>query len=333
MRRRSSFTVAACVAALSASMLGAATPAAAAQRPVDGAVVLGFGAAYGSAPNARIHHGIDIRCAAGGAVASPVAGSVTFSGLVPASDSTGALVGCVVVAAGAEKWSLLPLDRVGVQAGQAVSAGQPLGRVSVAGDVSGGQTHLHVGLRRSGAYVDPEPELAGPPPVPSTGGGASASGGGGAEGPAVSRPADAVAKRTVEGGRDGAAPSRPVAAPRPVAGFAGAPATDARPQGSAPVPERGREPGRLAQTGRAAIRGMSRARMGRGADVCRPRDPVGNRYLRRAWAAVDSGAFRVIRAGAVAIGAAVLVVGLVVICRRKVGLEPALAWARAGPRS
>lgn len=121
------------------------------QPPVEGGVMLlGFGAAY----PAGTHRGVDISATAGAAVASPATGVVAFAGQVPA-DGGGTCGAVTVELADGRRMSLLPLDGMTVTTGDAVSAGDALGRVAASGDDSSSEAHLHVGLRSGDLYLDP----------------------------------------------------------------------------------------------------------------------------------------------------------------------------------
>jgi len=79
---------------------------------------------------------------------------VTFAGTVPA-DGGGTCGAVTVEMADGLRVSLLPLAEVFVEAGDRVSAGEPVGVLAEAGDDSCSAAHLHLGARRGTAYVDP----------------------------------------------------------------------------------------------------------------------------------------------------------------------------------
>ncbi|WP_162246469.1 M23 family metallopeptidase [Aeromicrobium sp. Root495] len=114
------------------------------------------------------HRGIDLPGAVGDTVRSVAPGRVTFAGRVGG-------VPVVTVTHGAERSTYQPV-RASVEVGDAVGAGQPLGRLL------GRPSHcvtacLHLGRLRDTTYLDPQDVLAkggrvhlvdpdGPPPVP-----------------------------------------------------------------------------------------------------------------------------------------------------------------------
>lgn len=157
---------------------GWTTPADAATGPVPGACVLGFGAAYSVGGTSRTHLGADLGGAPGAQVGAPVDGVVAFAGPIPATDGSGSRALCVTISSGTDRWTLLPLDSVTVEPGEQVAEGEAVGRLAGSGDGSSAETHLHVGLKRGSAYMDPMAQLSAAGAAVSSGGGGEASGDG-----------------------------------------------------------------------------------------------------------------------------------------------------------
>lgn len=149
-------------------------PASAATAPVPGGCLLGFGVAYSAGGGTRTHLGADLGGSPGAEVEAPVAGKVVFAGQVPATDGSGGRALCVTIVSGSDRWTLLPLDAADVDAGQDVAEGTTVGRLAGSGDGSSSQTHLHVGLRRGGVYMDPVAQLSAAAVAGSSGGAAEA---------------------------------------------------------------------------------------------------------------------------------------------------------------
>jgi hypothetical protein len=330
MRRRFIVVWAVFMAVLAQGLVWEPASASAARIPVDGAVLLGFARQYQAGAAAQVHHGVDLACPGGARVASPVSGSVAFAGLVPATDATGARVGCVVVSAGSDRWSLLPLDEVEVHGGQSVGVGITLGSVRQSGDVSSPRTHLHVGLRRSGEYVDPEPELSdGVEPVP----------GGTSEPPQVTPvapPRSAVTPPVAV--PTTARTLRPRLRQEPEAsdGRAPSPSGQARPAhavAAMPVPTTASHKQRTGAGVRGGLNPARRSRFSRlvAAHPSLRHDPD-LAVIARSPVVETRGPM--LAGLALPIGAAFGVLamsGLVLITWRRGGLEPRLAWVRAGP--
>ena len=118
-------------------------------------VALSFGATYTSAEatSASTHRGVDLLADAGARVVAPWAGTVRFSGRVPAIG--GGTVRAVTVETAHGDVTLLPLQDASVAKGDAVDEGEALGHLAEGGDGSDAATHLHVGIRRGDLYVDP----------------------------------------------------------------------------------------------------------------------------------------------------------------------------------
>ena len=109
----------------------------------------------------RIHHGIDCAAAAGESVTSPVEGTVSFSGSVPAGEEEGCGTTLAVSIALEDglTLTLMPFDEVLVEVGDQVGEGGVVGYLAPSGDKSSARTHLHVGLKRGRTYYDPSPLL------------------------------------------------------------------------------------------------------------------------------------------------------------------------------
>ncbi|MBN2848014.1 MAG: M23 family metallopeptidase [Coriobacteriia bacterium] len=136
--------------------------------PVTGCAIV---TAYGESYAGVTHRGVDLRADAGAEASAPAAGSVTFAGCVPADG--GGTCGAVTVDIGdGLRVSLLPLDEVFVTAGDQIAAGEVVGTVAATGDSSHPEPHIHIGLRRDEAYLDPTGFLPGAAAV--SGGGADA---------------------------------------------------------------------------------------------------------------------------------------------------------------
>ena len=146
------------VALLVASL--ATPPAALANSPVDGNVVLlGFGQTYGGG---SVHRGIDLGAGEGDAVHAPAAGTISFAGAVPA-DGGGTVVAVTIDLADGTKVTVMPLARAAAKRGTAVEAGQLVGSLAGSGDASSAEPHVHVSLRRGSVYLDPTGLLVAPP--------------------------------------------------------------------------------------------------------------------------------------------------------------------------
>lgn len=113
-------------------------------RPVAGPVVRGY-----SAPGSP---GLWLRAQHGGAVVSPVQGTVEFAGPV-----TGWGVILILRTPGAYHLVLAGLDQATMPPGRTVSAGQVVGRMAQG---SGRPPELYLELRRAGAPLDPSRWLA-----------------------------------------------------------------------------------------------------------------------------------------------------------------------------
>jgi hypothetical protein len=119
--------------------------------PVPGCAIV---TAYGQPYPGGTHRGVDLRAEPGTPVSTPGAGRVTFAGRVPA-DGGGTCGAVTVEFEDGLRVSLLPLSEVFVSAGETLAAGEVVGSVAVLGDNSHSESHLHLGLRRGEAYLDP----------------------------------------------------------------------------------------------------------------------------------------------------------------------------------
>ncbi|WP_456786503.1 peptidoglycan DD-metalloendopeptidase family protein [Cellulomonas sp. P5_C5] len=104
------------------------------------------------------HRGVDLRSALGAEVVSPVAGVVTYAGMV------GGRPVVTVTDSEGRRSSVEPLVPV-VGVGQLVIAGTPLGTLSADGSHCAPSACLHWGVRVGDDYVDPLSLLAGAGPV------------------------------------------------------------------------------------------------------------------------------------------------------------------------
>jgi murein DD-endopeptidase MepM/ murein hydrolase activator NlpD len=122
--------------------------------PVEGPVVRPFAAP--ESPYGAGHRGVDFAAPPGTAVRAAAAGTVTFAGPVGGA-------GHVAVAhAGRVITSYSYLSATGVRRGQAVRAGDTVGRTGGRGPGHGAGV-VHFGVRTSAGYVDPMAYLATPP--------------------------------------------------------------------------------------------------------------------------------------------------------------------------
>lgn len=157
------FRCALAVAAIVAVALALPVQALAASPLVGGdpTVLLGFGAAYSAANGgSSTHRGLDLAAAPSAQVVAPLAGEVTFVGRVPGAGGVTVLAATIVTTRGSI--TLLPLDSATVSRGESVSEGDGVGSVAASGDGSSPETHLHLGLRSGGLYLDPTALLTAP---------------------------------------------------------------------------------------------------------------------------------------------------------------------------
>lgn len=130
-------------------------------------VVLPFCATYiGSDGSSSTHRGIDVAMPGDAEVFTPISGTVKFVGRVPRAG--GGTITAITIDSAMGAVTLLPFGETRVEVGQSLSAGDAVGVLAEAGDPSVEQSHLHVGLKRSGVYVDPEPLFTAPPTLASS---------------------------------------------------------------------------------------------------------------------------------------------------------------------
>lgn len=116
----------------------------------EGAVLLGYGATYAGC----VHRGIDLRARAGEGVSSPVDGTVTFAGSVPA-DGGGTCTAVTIETADGLRVTLMPLCDPSIISGVAIRVGERVGLTASGGDSSTAEPHVHLSLRRGETYLDP----------------------------------------------------------------------------------------------------------------------------------------------------------------------------------
>jgi murein DD-endopeptidase MepM/ murein hydrolase activator NlpD len=128
-------------------------------RPVSGRIVGTFSLSPADPYAAGQRRGIVLSATPGEAVRSACPGRVAFAGPVGRAGPT------VSVRCGALRATYQGLEDIGIEEGEAVGAGQAIGRAAETGA-------LHLGARRGPAYVDPATLLAeavprlGPAPLP-----------------------------------------------------------------------------------------------------------------------------------------------------------------------
>lgn len=120
-------------------------------------VLLAFQDTYEAEGREIVHRGVDVSAVAGEEVTSPVDGTVSFVGAVPASDTSEGqtMRGVSVAMDDGRTLTLMPLTDIPVEVGQTVAAGTVVGHVASSGDWSSAGTHLHVGLKEGRTYYDP----------------------------------------------------------------------------------------------------------------------------------------------------------------------------------
>ena len=128
-----------------ADALGRAHP------PVEGRMLGGWGDADG---NGRIRRGISLAAKPFATVVAPWHGTIAYAGPFR---GYGAIL--IVESSDGYHWFIAGLDRLDVAHGQAVLAGEPVGRVGAAGRPD---PTIYVELRRNGQPIDPGPWLAAP---------------------------------------------------------------------------------------------------------------------------------------------------------------------------
>lgn len=142
---RAAEAVAAALARPFAEALGRAHP------PVLGRPVSGWGDTEG---NGRIRRGISFATTPFATVVAPWHGTIAYAGPFR---GYGAIL--IVESSDGYHWFIAGLDRLDVAHGQAVLAGEPVGRVGAAGRPD---PTIYVELRRNGQPIDPGPWLAAP---------------------------------------------------------------------------------------------------------------------------------------------------------------------------
>ena len=126
--------------------------------PVTGAVLTRYGVRYQTAAGDTTHRGLDLGASEGSVVIAAVDGVVTFAGLVPA-DGGGRTTAVTITTPSGLLVTVSPLAAARVGKGENVVAGDDLGTLAGTGDASSAQPHVHLSVRISGTYVDPEPLL------------------------------------------------------------------------------------------------------------------------------------------------------------------------------
>jgi hypothetical protein len=139
-------------------------------RPVAGPVALAYGDTWvDTLGRSCTHGGLDLLGPSGSMVGACGPGEVIFAGLVPAGAGARAYAVTVLTTDGL-RVTYLPLTSANVRKGQQVSAGTLVGSLAASGDGSSAASHLHLGVKRGGAPLDPASFLAPPaevlPPVP-----------------------------------------------------------------------------------------------------------------------------------------------------------------------
>ena len=135
--------------------------------PVDGPVLRPFSLAENEYAAGQ-HRGLDIGAAVGDLVRSPVAGTVSFAGSIPAGGRA-----LTIQTADGYAVTLLQLGSIAVARGDAVAEGAIVGAVGASEDAVTSAPHVHLGVRvaaEPNGYVDPLrllPARAAPsPPAP-----------------------------------------------------------------------------------------------------------------------------------------------------------------------
>jgi hypothetical protein len=134
--------------AAAAPSLGLARPGATWVAPLPGRLVVLRRFQPPPSPYAAGHRGVDLAAAVGTEVRAAGAGTVTFAAALAGR-------GVVTVTHGSLRTTYEPVA-ASVAAGQAVAAGQPVGRVGApSGHCRPGVSCLHWGLLRGSTYLDP----------------------------------------------------------------------------------------------------------------------------------------------------------------------------------
>lgn len=165
LARMRAATIACALSLLSFCMMAMAQPAHAATWPVPTSglsATLGFHQTYTAGSRSYVHSGVDIPASAGMQISSPLAGTVRFTGTVPSGDSkisdvaTQRTMDAVSIEVqGGRVITLMPIASIRVSEGQAVEEGQCIGLLAPSGDASTPGTHLHMGYKEGGTYLDP----------------------------------------------------------------------------------------------------------------------------------------------------------------------------------
>lgn len=121
---------------------------------LSGAVALPFAASY-VAPDGSsyTHRGIDVVLSLGAEVIAPRSGRVRFAGRIPGPHGGSVLAVSLETAEGII--TMLPLADIAVATGDDIAEGRRVGDRAETGDPSTSAPHLHLGLKRGTAYVDP----------------------------------------------------------------------------------------------------------------------------------------------------------------------------------
>jgi hypothetical protein len=123
--------------------------------PVSGGSALRYGEAYtGPDGGSRTHGGLDVSAGAGSSVEACTAGEVVFAGLIPAGEGARSWAVTVLTGDGL-RVTYLPLASADVRKGQDVTTGGRLGELAASGDASSDAPHLHLGVKRGSAPLDP----------------------------------------------------------------------------------------------------------------------------------------------------------------------------------
>ena len=124
--------------------------------PVAGAILRTFGS---SDDFGGIERGVSVATPAGATVSAPADGAVLFAGVYR---TYGQLL--IIDAGGGYYVLLAGMDRINVQSGQSVLAGEPVGamgdgsaRMAAAAAVGAGRPVLYIELRKDGTAIDPGP--------------------------------------------------------------------------------------------------------------------------------------------------------------------------------
>lgn len=117
-------------------------------------VLVPYGSSYVRDGRAASHSGIDLAAEEGAGVLVPVSGTVGFVGRVPAAGG-GTMLAVTVRTADGLSFTLMPLAECSLVKDEQVAEGERLGSLAGTGDASSDASHLHIGVRRGEAYLDP----------------------------------------------------------------------------------------------------------------------------------------------------------------------------------